>query len=91
MHQELIKKELSPIYLNNNQKANNMIIRVDIECETISDFYGHLSELRRQIKKETKRLKLNPLRDEFPKGVNLYDDNCYGSHEVQIKPENKAK
>lgn len=63
-----------------------MKITVKIECETISDFYSHLSELRRQIKKQARKLKLDPLRDEFPKTVDLYDDNCYGTHTVTVKP-----
>ena len=64
-----------------------MKIKIEIDCETISDLYSHLSELRRQIKKETKKRKLDPLRDEFGSDVNLYDDNCYGTHDVYIKPE----
>jgi hypothetical protein len=62
-----------------------MEILITIECETISDFYSHLSELRRQIKKETRKRKLNPLHDEFPADVDLYDDNCYGTHDVEIR------
>jgi hypothetical protein len=65
-----------------------MKIRVDIECESISDFYSHLSELRRQIKKETKRLKLTP-EDEFTNDVDLYDDNCYGTHDVEVLPSDE--
>lgn len=64
-----------------------MEITIKIECETINDFYGHLSELQRQIKKETKRLKLSPLDDQFPKNAKLDDANCYGEHYVKVKPE----
>lgn len=64
-----------------------MNIIINIECETVSDFYSHLSELRRQIKKEAKKLKLNPASDEFPDNVTLYDDNCYGTHIVTISNE----
>lgn len=62
-----------------------MKIRIDIECETISEFYAHLSTLQLDIKKQTKKLKLNPLQDEFPKTVELDDSNCYGDHTVKIK------
>lgn len=65
-----------------------MDIVVKIECDTIAEFYSHLTELRKQIKKETKRLKLDPGHDEFPAGRNkteLDDNNCYGTHEVFIK------
>lgn len=62
-----------------------MQINIQIDCESISDFYSHLSEMRRQIKKEAKRLKLSP-EDEFTKESEskLYDNNCYGTHEVVI-------
>lgn len=55
-------------------------------CESISDFYAHLAELKRQIKKESRRLKLDPIKDEFPSkvGVALEDANCYGEHYVKI-------
>ncbi len=62
----------------------NITIKIE-NCESISEFYTHLSELKRQIKKETKRLKLNSIKDVFPKGVNLDDANCYGEHYVTIK------
>lgn len=68
-----------------------MNIRIDIECESISDFHSHLSEIKRQIRKETKRLKLTPS-DEFESNKeqdytispDLDDNNCYGNHEVTI-------
>ena len=66
-----------------------MKIRIDIDCETIGDFYTHLSELQRQIKKESKRLKLNPVRDVFPKFVALDDMNCYGEHYVKVYAQGK--
>lgn len=67
-----------------------MKITIKIEnCETISDFYSHLTELRLQIKKEAKKLKLDPLRDAFTKASehNLNDANCYGEHYVSINPK----
>jgi hypothetical protein len=67
-----------------------MNITITIECETVSELGAHLMHLRRQVIKEAKRLKLDPLRDEFPEGaeLNLSDDNCYGTHDVEIKYEN---
>lgn len=69
-----------------------MLITVSINCETISEFYTHLTELQKQIKKESKRLGLSPGYDSFPnsrnkKKANLSDNNCYGTHEVSIKPD----
>lgn len=64
-----------------------MNITVQIEAETINDFYTNLSELRKNIKKQAKQLKLNPIKDEFPADVDLNDANCYGSHDVTILPD----
>ena len=63
-----------------------MKVTVHIDCDTIHEFYSHLCQLKRQIKKEAKRLKLNPLDDEFTRksGDKLYDDNCYGTHIVTV-------
>jgi len=62
-----------------------MKINIQIECETISEFYTHLTELQKQIKKKTRKQNLKPGADEFFDSVGLDDDNCYGSHEVMIK------
>jgi len=64
-----------------------MKIIIRIECETINNFWQHLNVLQGDIKKESKRLKLNPLDDEFTGNVELNDDNCYGRHEVKILPD----
>ena len=71
----------------NRIKNNTMKILIEIDCETIGEFYGHLSEMRRQIKATCKKKKLNPATDEFkPKHSNsLCDANCYGEHYVRIK------
>jgi hypothetical protein len=62
-----------------------MKIKIDIECETINEFLAHLDKIKIDSKKQIKKLKLNPIKDEFPKKVNLDDDNCYGEHTVKIK------
>ncbi len=65
-----------------------MEITIKIDCETINDFYAHLTVLRKQVKSECKKQKLDPLNDEFKVGKNLfYDDNCYGTHYVKIQEE----
>lgn len=61
-----------------------MNITIEIECETVSDFYAHLSTLQKNIKKQAKKLKLDPIRDKFPETVELDDSNCYGDHTVKI-------
>lgn len=64
-----------------------MIVRIDIDCDNISELYQHLGVLRKQIKKETKRLNLDPLEDEFSHESedHLKDNNCYGVHQVIIE------
>lgn len=61
-----------------------MNILIEIECETIADLHTHLTELCKQIRKQTKVNKSNPKTDDFPIGTQLYDDNCYGSHELNV-------
>lgn len=63
-----------------------MKITIQIDCDTISEFYSHLTKLREDVKKQTKKLKLDPLEDEFPKTVELDDSNCYGEHYVKVSP-----
>jgi len=65
-----------------------MEVTIKIDCENIHEFYAHLTELRRQIKKKTKKEFRAPLLDEFENAKGLSDNNCYGTHEVKIKPEN---
>lgn len=70
-----------------------MKIRIDIDCETVTEFHAHLLELAKQVRSEAKRLKLDPRKEEFPETddlnptVELNDASCYGSHEVTIKKD----
>lgn len=66
-----------------------MNITVKIECESIADFIAHLDELQKQVKHHAKKLKLDINNDEFDVSVadNLYDNNCYGIHEVTMFKE----
>ncbi len=71
-----------------------MLIKIEIECETINEFYGHLRVLQKQIKKQTRKLKLDPIKDEFPSEnspieIDLDDSNCYGTHTVIINNEDE--
>lgn len=66
-----------------------MEITIKIEAETIGEFHQHLHVLQRQIRAKSRKLKLDPSRDEFKKihAKDLCDSNCYGSHMVKIIPE----
>lgn len=63
-----------------------MNITIKIECDNISELTAHLDVLKKQVKKEAKRLGLHPIHDElmYGSGKYLYDNNCYGTHEVKI-------
>lgn len=61
-----------------------MKVTIKIECDTIAEFYSHLTKLRIDIKKQARKMKLNPAEDVFPRAVELDDDNCYGEHTVKI-------
>jgi hypothetical protein len=60
---------------------------IKIHCDDINDLWKHLRVLADQVKKESKKRKLNPLEDEFPVGTKLEDSNCYGDHELKIVRE----
>lgn len=61
-----------------------MNILIEIECDTIADLHTHLTELCKQIRKQTKVNKSDPKKDDFPVGTHFEDDNCYGTHELNI-------
>lgn len=61
-----------------------MNILIEIECETLAELIGHLKVLQRQVKKQSQINKSDPQKDDFPIGTQLYDDNCYGTHELNV-------
>ena len=64
-----------------------MRVLIEINCDTISDLHQHLDVMKRRVRKECKKLKLDPLNDEFPLELKLEDNNCYGEHELTVVPE----
>lgn len=64
-----------------------MRVLIEINCDTISDLHQHLDAMKRQVRKECKSRKLDPLHDDFPLDIELEDDNCYGEHQLKIVPE----
>lgn len=67
-----------------------MIIKIEIDCETISEAYQHMSVIGKEIKSKAKKEKLDPLKDEF-KPCEWYDDNCYGTHYVEVREDEMLK
>ena len=64
-----------------------MKIIIEIDCDTISEAYAHLTVLQKQIKKQTKINKVDPDKDDFPAGTEFYDDNCYSTHTASVYEE----
>lgn len=63
-----------------------MKIKIEIDCDTISQIHSHLYVIGRDLRKHTKKFNLNPVEDEFPKRIKFDDENCYGEHIVKITP-----
>lgn len=63
-----------------------MKVTIEINCETISELFGHLHVIRKDLKSVVKKMDLKPL-DEFPEAIENEDDNCYGDHTVKIQPD----
>ena len=61
-----------------------MHIEIEIDCETIFEFTQHLKKITEDVVKETRRLGLNPAEDGLPRNTDLDDDNCYGTHSIDI-------
>ncbi len=61
-----------------------MNILIEIECETIADLHTHLKVLQGQIRKQATINKQDPQKDDFAIGTSLYDDNCYGAHQMDV-------
>lgn len=63
-----------------------MNVKIEIQCDTARELLAHLHMLQVQIQDEVKRLNLNEATEELPleAAEQLYDDNCYGTHQVEI-------
>lgn len=64
-----------------------MEITIKIECEYISQLRIHLKHIDEQIVKKVKSENLEQYTDEFKDATGLDDNNCYGSHTVEITKE----
>lgn len=59
-----------------------MIAKIYIDCDDGDEIIAHLKEIIRQISKERKKLPDG----EITKKIVLTDNNCYGVHNITIKP-----
>jgi hypothetical protein len=59
-----------------------MKVSIKIECETGAELVSHLEMLKIQVKKAIKIAKKTGI---VKKPIKLFDDNCYGTHEANIR------
>lgn len=56
---------------------------IEIECEESNEIIQHLNKIKSDLTKEIKKKTSISDEDRLPL-VDLYDNNCYGTHEVKI-------
>lgn len=62
-----------------------MITNIKIDCDSLNELFAHFSAIEHAIKKR-QRDDLESPQQAFAETVQIYDDNCYGTHEVTITP-----
>jgi hypothetical protein len=60
------------------EEAHGIVVDVRIVCETEDELLTHLSVIRGEVKRVLK------YENEVKRRVTYIDDNCYGSHSVEI-------
>lgn len=67
-----------------------MKIKIDIDCDNAFQVLQHLFVIKRDFKKHLRKQGIKTYDDlmnhEPEKGFSLYDNNCYGTHNVKVKP-----
>lgn len=62
-----------------------MKVTITIECTEFDEVSSHLSVIRKQLKKEFKKIE-NQDDQTYPfKTFTVVDDNCYGYHKATVK------
>lgn len=66
-----------------------MKIKIEIDCETIGDFATHLGVIRDALLVNAAKLGVEPDSEEVSEALadSLDDDNCYGTHEITVEPD----
>lgn len=60
-----------------------MTVKIEIECETTQELLSHLGVISETIKIKSRF----DMKNEFEVGVHFEDNNCYGTHDVIITPQ----
>ncbi len=66
-----------------------MIIKIEIECDSIMEFFQHMRVIRVEARRLMTKQKLSSDK-EFPP-TEWDDDNCYGRHDVVISEDEMLK
>lgn len=61
-----------------------MDILIEVQCDTISELVAHLDKMKEQVLKQSRVNKVDLSATDFPEGTCLEDDNCYGSHSLNV-------
>lgn len=68
-----------------------MRIKIDIDCDNYFQILQHLFVIKRDLKRRLRKQGIKTYDDltnnYTEKSFSLYDDNCYGTHNVKVKPE----
>lgn len=56
-----------------------MKAKIEIECETYEEFFQHMAQIKKDLKRKFDQNSITPIKIE--------DNNCYGFHEVIITDE----
>lgn len=60
-----------------------MKVKIEIECETAGELTAHLEEIIRTVKVRSRQ----NIEHDFEVGTQFSDNNCYGTHDVEIMPD----
>jgi hypothetical protein len=63
-----------------------MTVQITIHCDNIQELHSHLLSMRSQLKKHSKRRKLNPLTDSLTvsSSINFEEQSAIGNRTVLI-------
>lgn len=60
-----------------------MQILISIECDTISELYTHFYVIKKEVRQQVKKLKLDVFKDELLI-LEIQDSNYYGEHRIDV-------
>jgi hypothetical protein len=64
-----------------------MKVRIDIDCEDVSDLINHFRSIKEAIHFACNRDQIDTIGGEFLPGFEITDSNCYGNHRLVVLAE----